>query len=195
MTQWKYTMYSPALTFAENVILNNHVSDEPKDYIESVITKAKRELGIKGKSKRKEFSYAASHLEDDWNYLARWTTPTKFNHFSVITEQGLAFKEDNKGLHIWCSNKWNGLPAGYNDVLTFMLLSSWRYDRHLRTQRLEVQTDLGALARRFGDTWSEKEIDQRIKRLQKLGCLNGNMLSELTFSKDLEERYRYDELR
>lgn len=193
MTKWKYNLYESIFSFEENVILNNHISDDPKDFEKSVASKAKREVG-KGSKNIKVYERALRNLENI-EYLNRWISPNKFNHYSVITEKGLGFREDNKGLVMWASNKWIGLPDKYSDTLTFMILSSWRFDRHLRSQELNVQINTEYLVRRFGNTWSEKDIKKRIQFLKNNGNLNGNMLSELTFSPELEEVYSYDEMK
>ncbi len=193
MTRWRYTMYEQTFNFEENVIFNNHVSDSPKDYEKAVATKAKREIG-RGSKHIQTYEKALKNLEEH-DFVARWTTPKDNVHYSVITEKGLGFREDNKGLDIWASNKWIGLPKGFGDTLTFMLLSSWRYDRHLRTQQLEVQLNLDHLVRRFGNEWSPSDIEKRIKFLKKNGNLNGQMLSELTFSPELENGYAVNEMK
>lgn len=186
-------MYEQTLTFEENVIFNNHVSDQPKDFEKSVASKAKHEVG-KGSKHIHKYEEALRNL-DYRGFIGRWTTPFDNIHYSVITEKGLGFREDNKGLDIWISNKWIGLPKNYGDTLTFMLLSAWRYDRHIRSQKIEVQLNVDHLVRRFGNTWSPKDIEKRIKFLKANGNLNGPMLSELTFSPELEGGYESNEMR
>ena len=193
MTEWRYTMYTPSITFEENVILNNHKSEMPKDYVESAATKAKRQVG-RGAKNIKIYERAISSLENK-GFIGRWTTPKGFKHYSVITEFGMNFQEDSRGLTIWVSNNWNGLPPKFGDTLTFLILSAWRYDKNLRSQQLEVMTDVDHLFRRFGGHWPRSEIEKRIKFLRKNGNLNGDMLSELTFSKKLEEGYINSEMR
>jgi hypothetical protein len=186
-------MYTPSLSFEENVIFNNHKSDMAKDYVESTATKAKRQVG-KGSKNRHVYDTALNLLEDK-GFIGRWTTPKGFKHYSVITEFGLNFQEDSKGLTIWVSNNWNGLPPKFGDTLTFLILSTWRYDRNLRSQQLEVMTNLDHLFRRFGGHWPRSEIAKRIDFLRRNGNLNGEMLSDLTFSKKLEEGYINSEMR
>lgn len=192
MTRWKYTTYSPSLSFEENVIYNNHISNEPKDFQKGVASKAKRQVGKQTKS-ISTFKDAVKHLEDN-GLVQRWTSAA-FTHYSSITEYGLDFKADTASLEIWCSNRWNGLPDGFQDTLTFMLLSSWRFDRHLRSQSIHVNVNADDLARRFGGSWSSAEIQKRINFLRKNGNLHGNMLSELTFSPELESGYQRTEIR
>ena len=188
MGRWRYTMYEPTLSFEENTILNNHFSRLAKDFVPSVATKAKREVG-KGSKSIVVYKQATASLERR-GYIEKWTSPPpNFVHYSVITEFGLNFQEDARGRTIWASNEWNGLPPRFGDTLTFMILSSWRYDKHLRSQQLEVMTNVDHLFRRFGGHWPRSEIEKRLNFLRKNGNLNGNMLSELTFSRKLEEGY------
>ena len=192
MTRWKFTSYSPSIGFEENVIYNNHISNHAKDFQKSVAVKAKREVG-KGAVGIKLFQKALRQLAEK-ELIRRWTSRS-FIHYSVLTEHGLDFKADTEPIEIWCSNKWTGLPEGFNDTLTFMILSSWRFDKHLRSQSIKVNLKTKDLARRFGGAWSEKEISKRIAFLQRNGNLNGDMLSELTFSPELEVEYQKTELR
>lgn len=192
MTRWKYTTYSPSLSFEENVIYNNHISSEPKDFQKGVATKAKRQVGKKTKSIN-VYNQALERLEQK-GLVQRWTSAS-FTHYSVITEYGLDFKEDTKALEIWCSNRWNGLPRDFADTLTFMILSGWRFDRHLRSQNIHVNLNADDIVRRLGGVWSSDEVMQRINFLKKHGNLHGDMLSELTFSPELEIGYQQSEIR
>lgn len=192
MTRWKYTTYSPSLSFEANVIYNNHISNEPKDFQKGVAGKAKRQVGNGSKGK-KVYNAALDSLENN-GLIQRWTSAA-FTHYSSITEYGLDFKADTASLEIWCSNRWNGLPEGFQDTITFMILSAWRFDRHLRSQSIHVNVNVDDLARKFGGSWSSTEIQKRIDFLRKNGNLHGNMLSELTFSPELESGYQRTEIR